>query len=166
MKKVLKIIGIILLALVALVLVFIGILTLTEYKPADEEAVEIAAGNSAQESIRAGDSLRVVTWNIGYGALGDNADFFMDGGKGVRTADLQRVQENMDSMIGGLQKLDPDVIFLQELDIQSDRSHILNYRSSYIIQKRPPLERGHFFYGLKSQKCCQQKTILYFFIQM
>lgn len=36
MKKVFKIIGLILLALVVLVFAFIGILTLTEYKPADE----------------------------------------------------------------------------------------------------------------------------------
>lgn len=123
------------LALVVLILAFIGILTLTEYKPADEETVEIADGNSTQESIHVGDSLRVVTWNIGYGALGDNADFFMDGGKGVRTADLQRTQENINSMIEGLQQLKPDIAFLQEVDIQSDRSHHLNeveaFRASF-----------------------------------
>ena len=126
MKKVFKIIGIILLALVVLVLGFLGVLTLTEYRPADEETVNVVPGDITSEEIHTGDTLRVLTWNTGYGALGDNADFFMDGGTGVKTADLARVQQNMDSMTERLAALDPDIIFLQEVDVESDRSNRVN----------------------------------------
>ena len=39
-------------------------------------------GISSKE-VKKGDSIKMMSWNIGYGALGDNADFFMDGGNHV-----------------------------------------------------------------------------------
>ena len=110
----------------------IGYLSATEYYPevGEREALEVAApaagsveetsSVAAKEDIK--EPLRIVSWNIGYGALGDNADFFMDGGKGVKTADRARVQENMNGIIGELQALEPDAILLQELDRDSMRS--------------------------------------------
>ena len=110
----------------------IGYLSATEYYPevGEHEALEVAApaagsveetsSVTAKEDIK--EPLRIVSWNIGYGALGDNADFFMDGGKGVKTADRARVQENMNGIIGELQALEPDAILLQELDRDSMRS--------------------------------------------
>ena len=51
-------------------------LTATEYKPVETEKLALA-GEAAQKEISLGDSLKIMTWNVGYGALGDNADFFM-----------------------------------------------------------------------------------------
>ncbi len=53
------------------------VLTVTEYRPEAEETLAVN-GDSSRE-IRVGESISVMSWNIGYGALGDNADFFMDG---------------------------------------------------------------------------------------
>ena len=78
-RKILKFIGAVLLIAVLLFAGLIGFLSATEYKPADSE--EIAAEGEASEELAPGDEFSVMSWNIGYGALGDNADFFMDGGK-------------------------------------------------------------------------------------
>ena len=96
-------------------------LQLTEYRPSDSETVAVAPGG--RELIGEGDVLRIMTWNCGYGALGDNADFFMDGGKGVNTADKERVLSNLAGISRETAKLQPDVIFFQEVDAFASRSH-------------------------------------------
>ena len=114
----------ILLVLVLAVVLLFGFLAITEFKPDAEMAAAVSApltGDAAKE-VRSGDTLSIVTWNIGYGALGDNADFFMDGGKGVKTADKARVTRNMNGIMGRLAELKPDFIFLQETDQNSTRS--------------------------------------------
>jgi endonuclease/exonuclease/phosphatase family metal-dependent hydrolase len=122
--KLLKSIGTVLLIVVLLVAGLIGFLSVTEYKPADSE--EIAVEGEASEELAPGDDLTVMSWNIGYGALGDNADFFMDGGKGVKTADDERVMSNMEGIIEETSSLDPDIIMFQETDRDSTRSNHIN----------------------------------------
>ena len=86
-------------------------LTITEFKPDDVEKISVvAAGSEVQDvdmddadtlkmgaglmlkKLSDGDSVRVMTWNTGYAALGENADFFMDGGKSVSSSDKETVQ--------------------------------------------------------------------------
>ena len=67
-RKLLKFIAILLAAVIGLASVGILILTVAEYRPADTEAVTPAG--SASEILRQGDTVRVVSWNIGFGALG------------------------------------------------------------------------------------------------
>ena len=93
MKKVLKIIGRIILALVIVIALALGVLTIAEYRPAARET--IIADHPAEAVLKTEEPMTMVIWNIGYGALGDNADFFMDGGTGVYTADRERVQQNL-----------------------------------------------------------------------
>ena len=120
-----KTIGIVILALLLILLVLVagGLtwLTIREYKPADTEMLDVSG--KASQTLSAGDSLRLMTWNVGYGALGDNADFFMEGGEMVTTADEARVKSNLKGMANGIYKVDPDVVFLQEVDKDSTRSY-------------------------------------------
>ena len=107
-----------------LAMLFAGVteyLTLTEYLPEERERASIEPGG--RELIGAGDTFRIVTWNCGYGALGDNADFFMDGGKSVYTADEERVRQNIDAIAEAVAEMAPDVIFFQEVDRDSARSY-------------------------------------------
>ncbi|MBP5154583.1 MAG: endonuclease [Lachnospiraceae bacterium] len=121
LKKILRIVLIVLLAAVLLAGGLLGYLTLTEYAP--EETAVLTAQGSGEKTLSAGQTLRLVSWNIGYGALGDNADFFMDGGKGVNTADVPRVTQNMEAVLAFLRDQAPDIVFLQEADVNSSRSH-------------------------------------------
>ena len=124
LRRLFGFIGRLLLIIILLAAALIGFLSATEYKPSDIE--ELAVDGDASGELAPGDSFTVMTWNIGYGALGDNADFFMDGGKGVKTADEQRVQSNMEEVCDRTASLDPDVIFYQEADIDSARSEHIN----------------------------------------
>ncbi len=125
MKKFLKAIFITLLVLVILAAAGIGAgvvyLTNHEYKP---EAIEnVDTYGSASKSISPGDTVTVLTYNIGYGANDDKHDFFMDGGKTVTTESADNITANMDGIIQTIQKQDADVNFIQEIDIDSKRSY-------------------------------------------
>ena len=128
----LSLIGVLVLAFLALII----FLSLTEYRPAAREAVEITVSSASADSTDSADateasapgtpSFTMVSWNIGYGALGDNADFFMDGGKSVNTASRERVMENLSGITDFLKEQSPDFILLQETDINSSRSNKIN----------------------------------------
>ena len=102
----------------------IAFLTVDEYNPKDIEALEI--NGDATERIKTGQEVTILSWNIGYGALGDNADFFLDGGSKVYTADKQRVMENLDGIIAEFDKISPDIICTQEIDLNSSRSRFVD----------------------------------------
>lgn len=104
--------------IVAAIIVF---LSLTEYRPQAIEEAEIF--RAAENGLSEGGTLRVMTWNIGYGALGDNADFFMDGGNMVRTADEARVRRNLKDISSAIADAEPDVLLVQEIDLDSTRSY-------------------------------------------
>ncbi len=121
MKKILKIIAAILICLCAAFAALLLFLSATEYRP--EEITAVSPEGNASETVKSGDTIRVLTWNIGYGALGSNADFFMDGGKMVRTADRERVLSNITAIADEIREEAPDIVFLQEADQNSGRSH-------------------------------------------
>lgn len=94
MKRTAALVGRVLGIVLAVFVLLIAVLTVTEHTPEPEE--ELVITNVQEKEVKPGESFSVLTWNIGYGALGDNADFFMDGGKMVSSASKERVQQNMD----------------------------------------------------------------------
>ncbi len=132
MKKVLRIICVILIMVLLAAGSLIGFLTIDEYNPQDIESIEIN-GDSAKR-IKTGEEVTLLTWNLGYGALGDNADFFMDGGKMVYTADKERVLSNLDGDIAEFEKILPDIICTQETDRSSARSYFID-EVEYFLSK-------------------------------
>ena len=126
LKKILKALLVLVIVLLVLVGGLLTFLTIVEYKPEDTEAVPVQTVGGQAQTLAAGDSIKFVAWNIGYGALGDNADFFMDGGKMVYTGDEARVRANMDDMVGVIKAQDPDILLLQEIDLNSSRSRHIN----------------------------------------
>ena len=122
-KKIFKVIGIILGVVILAILGFLGWLTAVEYKPEAVEKVSIDDTHGSAKSLTEGDEFSIMTWNIGYGCLGDNADFFMDGGTGVVTATPERRDVNIAGIKGTVMATNPDILFFQEIDIDSDRSY-------------------------------------------
>ncbi|MBO4733144.1 MAG: endonuclease [Clostridia bacterium] len=114
----------IVLAVILLLVGMLGFLSITEYKPADREDIKVTG--EPTKKLTLGEEISLLTFNIGYGALGDNADFFMDGGKSVMTADEVRVNENLDGILGTVRELNPDIVLFQEIDKSSTRSHKIN----------------------------------------
>ena len=131
MKKNGKMIGLIFAAVVGVVLaaalILLLVLTVTEYKPADVE--KAASYGKAEKQLHTGDTIDVISWNIGFGALGDNADFFMDGGTMVKPSTKERVQENIDAMTAFLAEECADLVLLQEVDEKSTHSYYMDERT-------------------------------------
>lgn len=163
MKKALKIILWVLGAVVALAAAGILFLTVTEYRPADVEPLEIVSdahdggvGGPVSPQLAAGEELSVLSWNIGYAGLGADEDFFMDGGTKKTSADEATVEKYLNGISDTLDELSPDLIMLQEVDIDSARTHrvdergfvtrgngvhALNYSCPYVPIPWPPIGR-------------------------
>lgn len=74
-------------------------------------------GNDAPETIS------IVTWNIGYGGMGAEADFYMDMGQQRRPASAALVDRNLQQIGKVAAELDPDLLLLQEVARPSFSSH-------------------------------------------
>ncbi len=128
--KLLKMLLGLLLAVMVLAGGFIGYLSVTEYRPDDVEPLQVTASARNQEA-RAGQMLTVVTYNTGYGGLGRNQDFFMDGGSMVRPENKSDVEANLSGNLSALSRLDADAYLLQEVDLDSYRSYFINQADYY-----------------------------------
>ena len=108
-------------AVMAVFLIFLLTAVITDYRPAEREVLQDRSGISTANLSAAGlnntlpDSLSILCWNIGYGGLGDDMDFFYDGGTQVRTS-RERTQANIDGIIAEIRRHCPDIILLQEVD--------------------------------------------------
>lgn len=118
------------LAVAVLALGLVGYLTMTEYDPGYAEKAQ--SGSKLITAVYDGSTaLRIVTFNTGYGGLGEDADFFMDGGEGVTPESKEVVKENMIGIERILSDIDADVILLQEVDTDSKRSYEYNQWLQY-----------------------------------
>ncbi len=127
-KKPLRILLKIVCGLLAAVIAFIGCFlifaTVTTLKVQDSAAVAIT--DSANAGAEPGSTLSLLTWNIGYGALDERQDCYWDGGKGVDGESKETVLANLSAMIDKIAELEPDIVFLQEVDADSKRSYRIN----------------------------------------
>lgn len=107
----------------------VGYLTLTEYDPAYAENAEYGANSAAPDY--AGQRLRIVSFNTGYAGLGRDADFVMDGGTQVNPDSEETVRRNMLGIESLLRGTGADILLLQEVDTESDRSFGYNQFLQY-----------------------------------
>ncbi|MDR2348861.1 MAG: hypothetical protein LBD90_09685, partial [Bifidobacteriaceae bacterium] len=121
MRKILKGVALLIAAVVAAAVVFFGVATVTEYRPRATENLDLR-GAPTSGAPTPGAELSLLTFNIGYGGLGREQDFFMDGGEMVRPGDKAAVEANMDGIVRFLQANPADVYMLQEVDSDSQRS--------------------------------------------
>ena len=116
--------GVIIISGVVIVGGFFLFSILTEYQPAPVEPVQVSGATAFP--VDSASMFSLITWNIGYGGLGREMDFFYDGGKRVRPeksyfqqscAGINRFFQEHDSV---------DFFLLQEVDRNSKRSHYLD----------------------------------------
>lgn len=130
MKKILKFILWLIIAVIVIAALFFGYLTLREYRPADVTASEVRGVASGKE-VPLDKEISVVTWNVGYCALGKNSDFVMDGGGKAPVADRAQVKAYTDGVKATLDRLNPDICMLQEVDENSHRSYGTDQRDIF-----------------------------------
>ena len=112
-----------LLGIILAVIILLGAgllwLTLGEYKPESVETLDKPGGT---RQLDLSETLTVVSFNIGYAALGEDADFFLDGGKTTMPEDASVVKTNIEGIENTLLDLDADVYLIQEVDTDSKRT--------------------------------------------
>lgn len=142
-----KVAYIIISIIIGLFLLFLAISAILEHRPAPiENAIHYPALKPSAEN-KIPDSLKIMTWNIGYAGLGDNMTFFMDGGKDVRDT-KERTLENLSNIIRTIRTENPDIVLLQEVDINSHRTY--NTNQAQILQQEFPQYHIYFATNLKS----------------
>ncbi len=146
MQKALRIVFRVVICLVIIAILFLGLITAAEYRPKERET--LASASPVSVPLQAGQSIRILSWNTGYGALGDNADFFMDGGRGVITADSPRVLANLGGIAEFIASENPDLVLLQEVDLSSKRSFYINQTKFY--RDRFPDCQSSFAYNYRA----------------
>jgi hypothetical protein len=122
--KILKILSKVILALIVLAGLFVGTLTVFEYRPDDLEIVEIS--NNQEEKINLDQIYQIMTFNTGYAGLGKDEDFVMDGGQKGRPDSLSVVEDYFDGIKTLLNLYPSDFYLLQEVDQKARRSYNLN----------------------------------------
>ena len=95
----------------------------------DKEKMKI--NGSVTSKIDKSQEINLLTWNTGYGALDERQDCYWDGGKGVYGESKAVVQTNIDAMKAKVEEINPDIFFLQELDLDSKRSYYINEYNSF-----------------------------------
>lgn len=87
------------------------------------EAIAVTITDRSETPVRENEELTLVTFNIGFGAYSDDYSFFMDGGECGKAFSRDAVEANMAGIIETLKNEDPDILLLQEVDINGTRSY-------------------------------------------
>jgi len=122
-----KLVSIFFLLIAGILLYIIGVLainTALDYRPQGGALNTNDFDNMAY--VLDGDTLSVITWNIGYAGLGGSSDFFYDGGRMARPRkeDFMLYQEHILEHISTFDTV--NFILLQEVDVNSKRSYKSN----------------------------------------
>ncbi len=91
------------------------------YRIEDHQNLEIA-GN-ATEAAPVGETLKLITYNIGFGAYSADYSFFMDGGEHARAFSEEAVRANITGALETVKKQNPDFALFQEVDVDGTRSY-------------------------------------------
>jgi endonuclease/exonuclease/phosphatase family metal-dependent hydrolase len=87
-----------------------------------DEVTYFEAANS--ETVSFPNTLKVMTWNVKFG--GGRIDFFFDCHGDRVIMEKDEVEQNMKFLAEKIREVNPDILFLQEVDIDAKRSAFIN----------------------------------------
>ncbi len=125
MKMILKLIIVCIICLVGISILYFAVVliyaSLTEFKPEPTENSLIS--NHNQNAILVNRELNFITWNIGYGGLGKEMDFFYEGGKMVMPTHAKNIKylNGIEEFLAKTYSI--DFFLFQEVDFNSKRSY-------------------------------------------
>lgn len=125
-KKILKVIGIIILVIVLTLAAYIIYLYASYHRIEDNKELQvetISDNTSAGDSLTAGEKYSALTYNIGFGAYTPDFSFFMDGGKSSWAKSKDSVKETIKGAGELVASKDPDFALVQEIDLDATRSY-------------------------------------------
>lgn len=128
-KKVIKITGIILLALVIVLAAYIIYLYASYHRIPDNQELqveEISQNTEAGNELTTEKNYSALTYNIGFGAYTPDFSFFMDGGKSSWAKSKDSVKETIKGAGELVASKDPVFALVQEIDLDATRSYHVN----------------------------------------
>ena len=128
-KKVIRITGIILLALVIVLAAYIIYLYASYHRIPDNQELqveEISQNTEAGNELTTEKNYSALTYNIGFGAYTPDFSFFMDGGKSSWAKSKDSVKETIKGAGELVASKDPDFALVQEIDLDATRSYHVN----------------------------------------
>lgn len=128
MKKVLKALLAVLLAIVLIVGGYFAYLFLSFHRMGDNVTLEVEDNQLgkilfAEDESGEAQTYKIVSWNIGFGAYESDYGFFMDGGTESRAWSKERLDQNLKTVGQVLNDQDADFYIIQEVDRDSTRSY-------------------------------------------
>ena len=143
-KKILKIVLCVVLALVLVVGGYLAYVFLDYYRLPDHQelavhvlykgGVLLDSGDHPLSEPTVGTPYRIVSYNIGFGAYSDDYGFFMDGGTESRARSAEAVFANIGGAMDALGEYAPDLMLIQEVDTDGTRSHHID--ESELLRER------------------------------
>lgn len=127
MKKMIKTILIILGILLLVVVGYVLYVFLSFHRIEDNQVLAVEE-SAEQDAVSQEQALTVLSYNIGFGAYSDDYTFFMDGGKESRAFSEEAVYENIGGAMETVTGYNPDLVLLQEVDINGTRSYHVDER--------------------------------------
>ncbi len=125
-KKVLKVIGMIILAVVVVLAAYIIYLFASYHRIEDNQELQvetISDSISSGDVLTTGEKYSALTYNIGFGAYTPDFSFFMDGGKSSWAKSKDSVKETIQGAGELIASKDPDFALVQEIDLDATRSY-------------------------------------------
>ena len=114
--------------------------TINDYQP--EEKIVIEPANNPVQIANDSSEFTFLIWNIGYAGLGNESDFFLDGGTMVQ-ASKELNARYLNGILNTIeQQKELDFLLLQEVDINAKRSYGHN-QFEEIASKLPNHSRAH-----------------------
>lgn len=96
-----------------------------------EDNLSLDIADNTQSLVPVDDELKVVSYNIGFCAYTQDFSFFMDGGSESRAKSEQSVNDVLDGIDELLQQENADIVLLEEVDENADRSHHVDQRAFF-----------------------------------
>ncbi|MCX8209647.1 MAG: endonuclease/exonuclease/phosphatase family metal-dependent hydrolase [Neolewinella sp.] len=157
LRKLLKYLGYLVLLFVLYIVGFLIFGTLTDWQPEGTEALQESNGQMAAEPVIKDSIVSLMTWNVGYGGIGDKDFFFYNQAAGfwwtkpgtVRTSQ-ERVKSNVVGQEITLKGNVADIYLLQEVDTAARRSHYMNQLA--VARDARPDYAAHFAANFKSKR--------------
>ncbi len=121
MKKIFRLPAYLLVLILIVLGLFLLFIQLNDFNPPAQ--MKLTTEGIAKKRQLADAPIRLISWNIGYGGLGKEMDFFYDGGNKVR-ATKEQSQEWMHQISRWIaQNSDVDFLLLQEVDFKAKRTY-------------------------------------------
>ncbi len=116
-------------ALLIFILVYLLYVIISYQRIPDNQEISVRQSTQTPTSLSTSTPYTAVTYNLGFGAYTPSFTFFMDGGKQSVAESKESVLSCIQGAINTMETQNADFILLQEIDVDSTRSHHVNEKA-------------------------------------